>query len=68
MTVVTGDKHPNGHHGMAAVLLDPAVSPFPPLSSFILFVIMIYCFTAFFTISNHISINYYFTMYSTRIK
>jgi hypothetical protein len=37
MAVVTGDKYPNEYHGMAAVLLDPAVSPFPPLSSFILF-------------------------------
>jgi hypothetical protein len=45
MTVLTGDKHPNGYHGMATVLLDPAVSPFPPLSSLIL---LIYHLLVFF--------------------
>lgn len=37
MAVVTGDKYPNVYHGIA-VLLDPAVSPFPPSSLFLFIV------------------------------
>jgi hypothetical protein len=55
MIVVTGDKYPNVYHGMAAVLLDPAVSPFPPLSKFVfLFWNMIISFFFLFFLFSHV--------------
>lgn len=36
MIAVTGDKYTNVYHGIA-VLLDPAVSPFPPLPKYVFY-------------------------------